>query len=99
MDKISWSEKHIEQEIQYFLKEKIGRICFMRMMYESFQIFTPHYENNANVYAAQARKSVGLEMYNLAKQIDIKKVNLAEKEYRELIELSAKKQKEDSKNE
>jgi len=97
--KITWSGKHLEQEINFFLGAKIGRVCFMRMMYETFQIFTPNYENNASVYGKNARQAAGLELYNLAKEIDIKKVNLAEKEYREMIELSAKKEKEDSKDE
>lgn len=97
--KITWSAKHLKQEVEYFLKDKIGRIWFMRMMYESFQIFTPNYENNASVYAKNARQAAGLEMYNLAKEIDVKKVNLAEKEYNEMLALSVKKQKEDSNNE
>ena len=94
--KPTWNSEHLDKEIKYFFKERIGRICFMRMMYEQFKIFTPNYENNANVYAEQARRSVGLEMYNLAKDIDVKKVNLADKEYREMIELSAEKAKKEA---
>lgn len=79
----------IDREIKMMLETPTGRSFLMRMLYELFHIYDigfPHMD----------LRDAGLKLRNLIASIDMDKLQLAEREYREALK---KEEKVEVKNE
>ena len=99
-NKLTINGEHYRQEIKFMLKHKPGRIFLMRLITEGCHVFDVGFETNASAYALLSVQDLGKKLMNVAKEIDFEKFQLAEREYRELIDQSRQEQKkqEDAEN-
>jgi len=85
-----------DKELRYILKDSLGRGFFMRMLYEDLGIYDSSFQCNATAYTILQKKQIGLRLLDQAKRVDFDKVQLAEKEYLDMIELERKKMEDEN---
>lgn len=83
-----------DKELRYLLKDTLGRCFFMRLLYEDLKVYDSGFSCNAMAYTLLAKKEVGLRLLDQAKRVDFDKVQLAEKEYLEMIDQECQKQED-----
>jgi len=81
--------KSCENEIRFMLDDKRGRLFLWRLIVEACHVFDVGFQHNAAAYSLLAKQDIGKILLNAAREIDLEKIQLAEREYHKLLEESA----------